>query len=113
MRELQVRMEGYMNQLDSKIMKMYDQEMLMDLLNRERLNQFQNHLNVSFEFECKFASRKYRAFLVDKIFEAGGLCQISDKNVIFLAVSLFDRYYSSATEKFKQWKQDRVENPEN
>lgn len=61
-------MDGYLNSFDSKVLKNYDQELLMELLLREKLNQFDNHLNVSYEFDCKFSGRRDRAIMIDQLF---------------------------------------------
>jgi hypothetical protein len=90
------RPEGYLNPIDMSYLINYAIEHATDLFAREIPNHFDDLLNLGDEFSIKFGSRKFRAYLIDQLFNVASQpeMQMSDKSVIFQAISIFDRYYN-------------------
>lgn len=87
-------------------MRSYAVEVFMELVGREDGNRFRNLFNLNPEYECKYGSRKNRAIMIDKMFGIASQpeLQMTDKSIIYQAVSIFDRYYNQAAMKFVEFK---------
>lgn len=92
--------------MDANYLRNYTIEAFMELVSREDENRFTNLFDLGPEFESKYGSRRARAILIDKIFGVASQpeLQMSDKSIIYQAVSIFDRYYNQASIKFLEFK---------
>lgn len=59
------RSDGYLNPTDLGYLTNYAVEHAADLFAREIPNHFENLMNYGEEFNIKFGTRKYRAYLID------------------------------------------------
>jgi len=84
----EVRPEGFVNYNDKFYIKAYAIEHLVAHIGREHLNQYKQKT-----FDPK--NLKIRAITVDHLFEAAARVKMDDKSIVYEAVSLLDRYYSS------------------
>ena len=105
-KSLQPRQDGYLNPCDFQYLSSYAIEHVTDLFSREMFNHYENLMNHGDEFEIKFGSRKTRAYLIDQLFGVASKpeMQMSDKSVIFQAISLFDRYYNETRANYDEIK---------
>jgi len=60
-----MRVEGFVNAVDCAYLKSYAIEHFSDLLEREKLNRFDNLFNQGDEFDIKLGTRKHRAMVID------------------------------------------------
>ena len=75
---------------DIKYLRLYGRELFDDMLNDEYKAQFQSLLTNQVKI-----TRELRAAVVDWLFEVGTKIKIEDKQVLFQAVNLMDRFYGS------------------
>lgn len=103
--ELAERAEGFVNPVDHAFVKHYAIEQMQDLLKLERANRLDYLFDVSkhcseevcAEFDFKYGDKRQRAHLVDSLFAAGALpaLNMSDKSLIYQAVSIFDKFWNN------------------
>lgn len=111
-----------MNAVDHNFVKHYAIEQMQDLLKLERANRLDYLFDVSQhcsdevcdEFDFKYGGKRQRAHLVDKIFAAGSLpaLNMSDKSLIYQAISIFDKYWNNEAINFMHFKIKGVLRPD-
>lgn len=100
------------------MMDNYAEELLACLLQREELNIYSCHMkpaqHLHTEFSTKFCDRLIRATMIDKLFSIGSIqaLKMTDKGIIYQAISSFDRYYQRVQICFTNYKHAKTLNPE-
>ena len=96
------RAEGFINFRDGQYLQNYSVEMLYELMNKERVNVFEEHFcldshysNITEPWQLIYGTREERALIIDRFFELASMVQMQmhDKSIVFQAVSMIDRFY--------------------
>ena len=89
---LEVRPIGFLNISDRSFLKNYTLAHLVELLKREKANQFPHHFEYGPEFEFLYGSSKMRAYVVNKLFGVSSTPELrmTDKSIVYQAVSIMD-----------------------
>ena len=74
---------------ESDYLKMYGRELYEDMTE----NEYKSQYNALLTNQVKI-TRQLRAAVIDWLFEVGAKIKIEDKQVLFQAVSLMDRFYN-------------------
>jgi len=75
---------------ETTYLRLYGRELFDDMIENEYRSQF----NALLTNQVKI-TRQLRAAVIDWLFEVGSKINIEDKQVLFQAVSLMDRYYTT------------------
>jgi len=78
---------------EATYLKQYGRELFDDMLENEYKAQFNSLLTNQVKI-----TRQLRAAVIDWLFEVGNKINIDDKQVLFQAVNLMDRYYTAQTQ---------------
>ncbi len=81
--------------MENKFLDTYGKESFQDMRKNEYRSQFTSLLSRQSQI-----TRHLRASVIDWIFEVGGKLGINDKFVLYLTISLIDRFYEAQEEDF-------------
>jgi hypothetical protein len=108
------------NEREKYFFKNYSLDQFTNLLERQEANRFdhlllEGHPKHEIEFQKAYGLIGTRAYIIDKIF---GFCstpelQMVDKNIVYAAISIFDRYYEQLGQKFLAMKKLNPESCDN
>jgi len=92
---IKVRKDKFLNKMDHEFMRVYMMDQFKEMVNRERLNVFNCHMDYGDDFQFLFGNSMMRAYVINKIFGVASTPELkmTDKSIVFLAVNMMDRYF--------------------